>query len=111
MHRPRLRPASCAGQARQLAESEADATIGELPPQYQSTHRQDYDEKALPPPETLGRKVDDARRPASPAPLSRRLPATSNGPLTPLLRSVFARRPESPLCRGLHVHDPRDRPT
>jgi hypothetical protein len=39
------------------------------------------------------------------------LAATSNGPLTPLLRSVFARRPESPLCRGLHVHDPRDRPT
>ena len=43
--------------ARQLAQSENDGSIGELPSNYQSTHRQDYTPLPLPPAESLGRKV------------------------------------------------------
>jgi len=43
--------------ARQLAKSEEVGTMGELPSNYQSTHRQDYTSLELPPAESLGRKV------------------------------------------------------
>jgi len=40
-----------------LAKDEEDGTIGELPSNYQSTHRQDFGQLELPPAESLGRKV------------------------------------------------------
>jgi hypothetical protein len=45
-----------------LARSEEDGSIGELPSNYQSTHRQDFSQHELPPAESLGRKVGTPTR-------------------------------------------------
>ena len=59
-----------------LAKDEEDGTIGELPSNYQSTHRQDFGQLELPPAESLGRKVcsRQARRRRAPHCFLRRRP-------------------------------------